>query len=256
MTGLKATTDQSWNPESYRAGAAFVAEYGRALLDILDPRPGDDILDLGCGDGRLTQEIVTRGAKVLGLDSSAEQVRAARDMGLEAQIGRGEALSFDTCFDGVFSNAALHWMKDAEAVLAGVYRALRPGGRFVGELGGAGNVAGIQKALHEGLERRGLDAGAANPWYFPRTADYKDLLRRAGFEVRMIEDFARPTPLPGEMAEWLEIFAGPYLGLLESGERSIFLAEVCEKLAPTLRRGDGSWIADYWRLRFFAVKRA
>jgi trans-aconitate methyltransferase len=256
MTGPDSKIRQNWNPESYRAGAAFVADYGRALLEILDPQPGEDILDLGCGDGRLTQEIAACGARVLGLDSSAEQVRAARALGLEAQEGSGEDLDFEARFDGVFSNAALHWMKDADAVLAGVYRALRPGGRFVAEFGAAGNVKLIQSALHEGLERRGLDAATTNPWYFPAKADYEAQLCQAGFQVPLIEDFDRPTPLPGAMAEWLEIFAGPYLGLLEAEERPIFLAEVSDRLAPELQQADGTWMADYRRLRFLAVKPA
>jgi trans-aconitate methyltransferase len=256
MTGPGSKIRQNWNPESYRAGAAFVADYGRALLEILDPQPGEDILDLGCGDGRLTDEIAACGASVLGLDSSAEQIQAARDLGLEARLGNGENLDFESRFDGVFSNAALHWMKDADAVLAGVYQALRPGGRFVAEFGAAGNVTLIQNALHEGLKRRGLDAAAANPWYFPAKADYEAQLCRAGFQVPLIEDFDRPTPLPGALAEWLGIFAGSYLGLLEAEEKSIYLAEVCDRLAPELQQADGTWMADYLRLRFLAVKAA
>lgn len=224
------------------------------MLDLLDPRPGERILDLGCGDGALTAKLAAIGVDVLGVDASAEQVAAARAAGLNAQRADGEALNFAAEFDAVFSNAALHWMRRPQAVIAGVWRALKPGGRFVAEMGGAGNVAAIADALEMALARRGLDGKAANPWFFPTPSDYRAALERQGFVLRQIELIPRPTPLPGEMTAWLETFAENFTKPIPPADRPAFLAEVAQSLAPSLRDAMGRWTADYVRLRFAAVK--
>src|SRR4051794_22877021 len=131
---------QTWDPKSYAHNAGFVAELGGGVLQLLAAQPGERVLDLGCGDGVLTEQLMRAGCKVVGVDSSAPQIEAAKARGLQALVVSGEALSFDSEFDAVFSNAALHWMRDADAVISGVYRALVPGGRFVAEMGGYGNV--------------------------------------------------------------------------------------------------------------------
>ncbi len=144
------------------------------MLELLDPKPGERILDLGCGDGVLTEKIVAAGAAVVGVDASAEMIDAARRRGLDARVGDGAQLGFAREFDAVFSNAALHWMKrDPDAVIAGVARALKPGGRFAGELGGHGCVAAITVALFAVLARRGASGSLESPWYFPTVADYR-----------------------------------------------------------------------------------
>ncbi|MBL6752624.1 MAG: methyltransferase domain-containing protein [Nevskia sp.] len=247
---------QTWDPEAYARNARFVAELGAPLLDWLEPRPGERVLDLGCGDGALTEKLVAAGCSVVGADASPEFVAAARARGLDARLADGQALPFAAEFDAVFSNAALHWMKrDPDAVLAGVARALKPGGRFVAEMGGAGNVAAIRGALHEALARRGIDAAAADPWFFPTAEDYRARLQAAGFEVRRLELFERPTPLPGDVAAWLRTFAQSFLERLPEAERATVLDEVQETLRPRLSKG-GQWTADYVRLRFIANKKA
>jgi SAM-dependent methyltransferase len=166
----------------------------------------------------------------------------------------GEALEFHERFEAVFSNAALHWMKDPEAVIRGVWRALVPGGRFVGEFGGYGNIAAILEALEAALSRRGREI--ERPWYFPRPEEYADLLAAEGFIVQEIERFPRPTRLPGALAAWLETFAQVYSNALPEADRLDYLAEVEKELRPTLCGADGIWFADYVRLRFAAVKPA
>jgi hypothetical protein len=156
----------------------------------------------------------------------------------------------------VFSNAAMHWMRNADAVIDGAWRTLRPGGRFVAELGGAGCVETIRTALIAALERRGIDGAAADPWYFPTDAEYRARLEPRGFVVRYIALIRRPTPLPGEMTGWLETFAESFTNKLPAGERPAFLAEVQEAIRPELCAADGSWTADYVRLRFAADKPA
>lgn len=245
---------QRWDPERYARNAPFVPELGEPLIDLLQPRPGEKILDLGCGDGVLTEKIAAAGARVVGVDSSPDQVAAARARGLDARVADGQALDFEAAFDGVVSNAALHWMRAPDAVIEGVWRALRPGGRFVGEMGGAGNVARITAALTAALERRGIDGPAANPWFFPTPEDYTGRLRSRGFQVVHMDLFERPTPLPGELGGWLETFAESFLFCLPADERPAFIAEVAEALAGPLRDEQGCWHVDYVRLRFAACK--
>ncbi len=249
-------TTQTWDPERYARNARFVADLGQDLVDLLAPAPGERVLDLGCGDGALTERLVAAGARVVGIDGSAPQVNAARARGLDARVGDGEALAFEAEFDAVFSNAALHWMKRPERVLDGVFRALVPGGRFVGELGGEGCVHKIVSALGDALRARGIDPAPHHPWYFPGVTEYRERLERAGFQVSTIRLFDRPTPLPGDVTGWFETFAESFARPIAPAERNAFHAEVRERLRPTLCDADGRWTADYVRLRFRAEKPA
>ncbi len=249
-------TTQHWDPDRYARNARFVADLGLPVVALLDPKPGERILDLGCGDGALTEKIVALGAHVLGVDASAEQITAAQARGLEVRVVNGQDLDFDQDFDAVFSNAALHWMRDGAAVIDRVWRALKPAGRFVGEMGGAGNVAQIAAALVSALDRRGLDGSSALPWFFPSVQLYRGLLEKRGFAVRSIELIPRPTPLPGAMAAWLETFAESFTARVPEAERGSYLEEVSEALRPALCDAEGRWSADYVRLRFAADRPA
>lgn len=245
----------SWNPESYAKNARFVSDLGEPLLLLLNPKSDELILDLGCGDGALTEKIATVGSAVVGVDSSLAQLRAAQQRRLRAAVMNGERLALKRRFDAVFTNAALHWMKRPELVVEGVAGCLKPGGRFVGEFGGKGNVETIRAALHAALRRRAIDPWCVDPWFYPTAEEYAQLLNKFGFAVDYIELIARPTNLPGDMRAWLEVFAQPFSKALIEAERGKFLDEIQSALAPALRRPDGGWIADYVRLRFKAVRR-
>ncbi len=248
-------TPQDWSAESYATNARFVADLGGAVLDLLAPQPDERILDLGCGDGALTKRLVEAGASVVGVDGSRDMVRAAQVRGLDARVVDGQRLDFDGEFDAVFSNAALHWMPDGAAVIAGVFRALKPGGRFVGEFGGHGNVASIVTALNAALTARGLDASRLRRWY-PTAERYAAMLTEGGFTVEHAWLIPRPTPLPTGMSGWLSTFADPFLADLPDLDRAKLMEEVVALLAPALRTDTGEWIADYVRLRFRAIKPA
>jgi len=245
---------QTWSPERYEKHARFVSELGAPVVELLAPRPGERILDLGCGDGALTAKLVTLGCDVVGVDSSAEQVAGARARGLDCRVASGEDLPFRGEFYAVFSNAALHWMRRPDAVIASVRRALRPGGRFVGEMGGHGCVGAIVAALAAALARRGIDVAAHHPWFFPTVEDYRGRLAAHGFTVDSIALFPRPTPLPGDVTGWLETFAESFTTAIPAADRSAFLTEVRDALRPLLADADGNWTADYVRLRFAATR--
>jgi len=251
---------RAWDAGLYDARHAFVWERARGLLEQLGPQPGERILDLGCGTGQLTSEIASRGAQVLGVDLSAEMVGEARRKfpALRFEVADARALRFSGEFDAVFSNAALHWIPEAEPVVAGVARALRPGGRLVAEFGGQGNVRAVVAALEAALVRLGAATGEARPWYYPSLGEYAALLERHGLEVREAALFDRPTELDdGErgLGNWVHMFCGWYLARVPEADRQAFVRAVEEAARPSLWKGQ-RWELDYRRLRVAAVKSA
>jgi trans-aconitate methyltransferase len=247
-------SNTSWHPDSYSKNARFVSELGEPLLALLNPQPGEWIVDLGCGDGALTEKIAAAGTTVIGVDSSPELLQAARLRGLNAVRMDGQCLGLKRSVDAVFSNAALHWMKQAEAVLEGVARCLKTGGRFVGEFGGRGNVQNIRSALHGILRKRGIDPWSVDPWYYPAPAEYAALLDQFGFTVDSIELIPRPTRLPGDIRDWLAVFAQPFTRAVAEAEKDALVEDVRGTLEPVLWNPDGWWYADYVRLRFKAFR--
>jgi trans-aconitate methyltransferase len=248
-------TGAAWDPKLYDDRHAFVWRHGAALVELLAPHPGERVLDLGCGTGHLTAQIAATGAVVLGLDRSSEMIAEARRAhpDLRFEVADARALDFVGAFDAVFSNAALHWVQEADAVAAGVARALKPGGRFVAEFGGKGNVRLIEAALARGLAAEGVER-VASPWYFPSLAEYAGVLEGAGLEATFALLFDRPTPLEGGedgLRAWVEMFGGHYLAQVPAGRREEYLRQVEDAARPALFR-DGLWTADYRRLRVTA----
>ena len=248
-----------WNAALYDGAHGFVAEFGRALVPLLGARAGERILDVGCGTGQLTAEIAAAGASVVGLDFSQAMVDAARAKypGLEFVAGNVCEMEYAAEFDGVFSNAALHWVKPPEVAVRAMARALRPGGRFVAELGGHGNVAGALEAAYEALRRLVIaEPEARNPWYYPSVGEYAGLLEANGIEVTLAVLFDRPTPLAeGEagLERWFQMFGGALTAGLGAEELLEFGRIVRECAAPRLWR-EGVWVADYRRLRVVGQK--
>jgi trans-aconitate methyltransferase len=245
-----ALAPQQWSAERYAQHAAFVPAFGASLLERLAPRAGERILDLGCGDGTLTRQIAGRGAVVVGIDAAIDFVAAARKAGIDARLGDARSLTFDGEFDAVFSNAVLHWVRDADAALDGIFRALRPGRRLVAEFGGHGCIAAIVLALTVALQRRGQVR--QSPWYFPTAEEYAAKLTAHGFEIDSIELYPRLTPLPTGIRGWLETFGGPMIDVLPDAERPSLVDEVDTLLRPMLCDTAGRWTADYVRLRLMA----
>jgi trans-aconitate methyltransferase len=256
LGGMNPITQQAWNPTHYDRAGAFVPKLAADLLELLAPRAGERVLDLGCGTGDLTVQLAQRGAHVVGLDASSEMVSEARRKHptLELVVGDGQALSYEAEFDAVFSNATLHWLPRAEDVARGVMRALRPGGRFVAEFGGARCVQTVRDAVKRALTELGAQDYRPPSWFFPTVPAYAAILAEAGLWVRTALWFERPTRLEGErgLEDWLELFCLPLLQGL--GERRGQLVARAEELCrPALYR-DGSWWLDYTRLRVVAEK--
>ena len=258
-----AARGQVWHASTYAVNGRFVADLAHAVIDLLAPKPGERILDLGCGDGALTEQLVASGAEITGLDASESMVQAARARGLNVLHGNARDMDFtrrdDNRFDAIFSNAALHWIPagDQPQALAAAFHALRPGGRFVAEMGAQGNIAAIRTALSAVLQQLGIDAEAAANSFFPSPAEYSGLLEAAGFLVESIYVLPRPTPLPNGrdgMHHWLTTFRSGVLDSLPSGTKAQVLADVVALLRPILADLSGEWTADYVRLRFRARK--
>lgn len=240
-----------WNPERYQSGHSYVWQYGEAPVDLLEPRAGERIVDLGCGSGQLTGRIAESGASVIGIDASPEMIAAARTNFPQIEFQIADAASFTVAnpVGAVFSNAALHWMRDPNAVVASVARALKPGGRFVFEMGGNGNIRDLMDAI------RAVAGEIEMPWYFPTVGEYASLLEVNGLEVRFAALFDRPTRVEGEagLEDWLKMFADPVLGNRSEPDKSRIGKAVAARMRPGSFR-DGGWILDYRRLRMIALK--
>lgn len=248
----------TWDAQTYDAQHNFVWKLGAGVIELLAPKAGERILDLGCGTGHLAAKIAESGVTVVGLDPSAEMLEQARAAypNLELHQGDGRDFDFPAPFDAVFTNATLHWIPEADAVIESVYRNLKPGGRFAGEFGGHGNVAILHNSLIQAAAELGLPAFEPQRiHFFPTPGDYATRLERAGFEVNLITLFDRPTPLEGEHGgrTWLQQFCAFYLDGLDAGQREAVLDRAEELARPKLYR-DGGWYADYRRLRFVALK--
>jgi len=253
MSSSDKAKAQTWSPDTYDEHARFVSDLAGEVLNWLAPRSGERILDLGCGDGVLTEQLKNRGCRVIGVDASAGMIAAARARGLDARVADAHELAFDGEFDAVFSNAALHWMIKPGKVLDGVARALMPDGRFVAEFGGHGNVAAITTAMRAVAKSRGGDQELAGPWFFPSVDDYRRLLDQKGFIVKRIGLFPRPTLLKTGMRSWLKLFREPFFQ--QFGEAMDEALEEAEALLkPSLCDAGGRWTADYVRLRVEALR--
>jgi len=247
-----------WDAELYDEKHSFVWKMAAGLLELLAAKSGERILDVGCGTGHLAAKIATNGAQVTGVDQSPEMIREARAAypALRFEVMDARQLEFNEQFDAVFSNATLHWIKEPERAVASIARVLRPGGRFVAEFGGKGNIAGLVAAVERAWPRAGLPQPVPNPWYYPSLAEYASLLEKHGLEVTYGLLFDRPTPLEdGDrgLLNWLEMFGGAIMEKLPKDQRGRLLEEVQREACGSLY-GDGRWVLDYRRLQVAARK--
>jgi 2-isopropylmalate synthase len=252
MSNKKETN--SWNAEKYRKHAGFVSDLALPVVELLNPKEGEKILDLGCGDGVLGLEIAKYGTEVVGIDASENMVVKAKENGLNAKLISVTDMPFEQEFDAVFSNAMLHWVKEPRLAVENIAKALKRGGRFVAEFGGDGDIVNIERAMREVFARHPEYGEIDDFWFFPTTDEYKSILEEYGFEVRYIELIPRPTPID-DIANWLMLFTNGFTKSLTHEEQIQFREEVREILKSTNYSEKDGWVADYVRIRVEAYKR-
>ncbi len=251
--------ENRWNTALYQSKHSYVWQYGEELFNLLAPQPGERILDLGCGTGQVTQQIAMAKAEVMGIDAAPAMIEKARQNYPHLEFAVADARDFqvEQPFDAVFSNAVLHWILEPDAVIGCVYQALKPGGRFVAEFGGKGNIGAIASSLESVLSVMGwATPERLSPWYFPSIGEYAKRLEHQGFDVTYAVLVDRPTPLDdgdAGMANWMRMFASRFLEGLSADQQTQVIQGVEQCLKPMLYR-EGTWIADYRRLRVVAIK--
>ncbi len=248
----------SWNAGLYDTKHSFVSAFGEELIEWLNPLAGERILDLGCGTGDLADKLDKAGVSVMGVDNSTNMVEQAyrKYPHILFDVQDATSLSFKDEFDAVFSNAMLHWVKQPQKALQCIFQALKPGGRFVAEFGGKGNVKLIADEVILQLNRLGSEYTPHQfPWFFPSIGEYTSLMEEAGFRVILAQHFDRPTPLQGKdgLRNWIEMFAGSMLGGLSEETKDEILLNSEERLKNQLFQ-DGVWMADYKRIRVLGIK--
>jgi len=243
----------NWNANEYNKNADFVSKLAFPVIELLNPQKNEKILDLGCGEGSLAQEIQKYKTKVIGVDLSADMVAKAKDKGIESYIMSATHLNFEEEFDAVFSNAMLHWVKDAPLAITEVNKVLKKEGRFVAEFGGYGNILALRKAMSVVFKRHKEYGEFTDPWFFPTKEIYQELLEKNGFNVQQIELIKRPTPV-ADIKEWLNIFANGIMKNVPKNSKKSFKNEVEELLKPELYTQENGWVVDYVRVRFSAIK--
>jgi trans-aconitate methyltransferase len=255
---MSATQGSQWNAGLYDDKHSFVWKMAAGVLDLLDAKPGERILDLGCGTGHLTSQIAEKGAQIVGVDRSPDMIRQAKEKypALQFEVMDATNIAFEQPFDAVFSNATLHWIKEPEKVIVGIAKALKPGGRFVAEFGGKGNTEQLMKAVERSWQKLGLSGPAPKPWYYPSVSEYSSLLEKHSLEVTFMTLFDRPTPLEdgqNGLRNWLKMFGAVLLEKMPADQGEKVLSEVEKELKPILFQ-NGTWTLDYRRLRLVARK--
>jgi ubiquinone/menaquinone biosynthesis C-methylase UbiE len=248
----------NWNANLYDQNHSFVSKYGSDLIELLAPKQGEKILDLGCGTGDLAKKLADVGVNIVGADKSKNMVAQAKNKypNISFVVGDATELGYHTEFDAVFSNATLHWVKQPKRALEGIFQSLKPGGRFVAEFGGKGNVQTITDEIIHQIKQSGIEFRPEQfPWYYPSIGEYTTLMEEVGFKVILAEHYDRPTPLEGKngLKNWIEMFGGLLFEGIDEDSKKNIITKVEKNLSEILKN-DGNWIADYKRIRVIGLK--
>jgi len=250
-------SSQEWDASLYQSVCSFVPGHGESLLEELNPRNSDRVLDFGCGTGELTNQIHRYAGEIVGIDPSEEMIAQARREFPECSFICTSARDYqpDPRFSAVFSNAVLHWVDNLPETISHIYRFLNSGGRFIGEFGAHGNVSRVREALHQALLDRGYSPKNRDPWTFPKEREFDEMLWNTGFQVDSLETFDRPTKIEGKegLSVWLTMFGQSFFEPLSGAEIQEIIGEITEALRPDYFDGN-NWTLEYRRLRFRAIR--
>lgn len=252
------TTKDIWNANLYDIKHSFVSTYGNSLAELLAPKEGEKILDLGCGTGDLANKLFEYGVEVIGVDNSGNMVKQAiqKYPHIPFKVQDATNLDYHNEFDAVFSNATLHWVQPANQALKGIYQSLKKGGRFVAEFGGKGNVQTITDEIIQQIKEAGFDFKEEHfPWFYPSIAEYANLMEEAGFRVTFAQHFDRPTPLDGDngLKNWIDMFGNHMFNGISEHSKNEIVTKVENNLKEILYK-ESHWITDYKRIRVIGVK--
>lgn len=256
---MTEATEMKWDSKLYNIKHSFVYDYGKSLIKLLDPKPNERILDLGCGTAVLTKQISDIAKNIVGIDNSMDMVLSAKQQFPELTIYQKDAtdFDFDEPFDAIFSNATLHWVINYKSCINSMYRNLKPNGRIVVEFGGKGNVQQIIKCLRKQLIKHNyLEQSKLKQWYFPSIGDYSHALEKVGFRVTFAQHYDRLTELhetDNGIKDWIEMFGKNFFKNVKEEHRLEILEKVQEELRTELYKSR-KWFADYKRIRIVATK--
>jgi trans-aconitate methyltransferase len=265
----KPTVSTKWNAAEYAAHSAVQQSWARELIARLNLRGNEHVLDVGCGDGKVTAEIanaVPRGLAI-GIDASAEMIGFARKTfpakkfpNLEFQVMDARKIKFDRRFDLIFSNATLHWVDDHQSILHGMASVLKSGGRLIVSCGGKGNAQDVFVALRPELRRKSWSKyfrKMPKPYFFYSPADYEKWLPKFGFKIQSLQLVPKDATYAGAdgFAAWLRTTWLPYVQRVPTNRREEFIADVVNRyLARHPADADGKVYARMVRLEIDAVK--
>ncbi len=254
----KQRTKDTWNADLYDTKHSFVSMYGDHLLQLLAPKAGEKILDLGCGTGDLAKELSDSQVNVVGVDNSTNMVMQAKRKypSIKFLVRDATDLGYHDEFDAVFSNATLHWIKSPKRALTCIHQSLQQGGRFIAEFGGHGNVQTITDEIIHQIKEAGFDYNIEQfPWYFPTIVEYSSLMEQVGFRVTLAQHYDRPTPLYGDngLRNWIDMFGNAFFKGIAEDQKNDILTKIEHNLNPLLYK-EGNWFADYKRIRVIGIK--
>jgi len=250
-----------WEADKYKENFSFVHKYGEDVLTLLEKAATNArAVDLGCGNGALTEKLAQMGFSVLGIDDSEEMLRLAQTLHPQLSFRKGNAVNFSLPekADLIFSNAVFHWIdaREQARLAQNIFAQLKPGGQLACEFGGSGCAECVHSALERAFARRGRIY--PRTFYFPTIGEYAPLLERAGFRVKEAYLFDRPTPQNGGangLSNWIEMFVKKPFEGIDAAEKNSILQEAEQELRSSLYAND-TWFIDYVRIRIKAVKPA
>ena len=244
-----------WDSNNYTDNFQFVHKYGEGVLELLTVPKGSFVVDLGCGNGALTEQLIEKGYRTLGIDASPQMLEKAKELHPDLDFRLDDACEFrlEEKADAIFSNAVFHWIDDHDKLVKNISENLKSGGEFVFEFGGKGCAETVHNAMEQAFSSLGLKY--KNSFNFRSIGEFAPLLEKHGFSVKYAVLYDRPTEQVGEngLENWINMFLGSAFNGIDDETKAEIIEKVVEICRPKLYT-DGKWIIDYVRLQMKAIK--